>query len=147
MKLGGCSRKQKFSFSHFALYEIGRVFYEANVFFFSLVLLWKREGILWSKHLVLSHLALFENRRVFYETNVFFLRVGTFWNFNKQCFTLYCCLSGPKFSPLFPWPPNIMCCNFVIPFTFPGTSEREESKEEQQFTHPDCGDSNCPWEL
>ena len=33
---------------------------------------------------------------------------------NEQCFKLYCCLSGPKFPPLFPWSSNTMCCNFII---------------------------------
>ncbi len=30
------------------------------------------------------------------------------------CFTLYCCLSGPKFPPLFPWSSNAMCSNFIM---------------------------------
>ncbi len=33
---------------------------------------------------------------------------------NKQCFTLYCCLSGPTFPPLFPWSSNAMCCNLIM---------------------------------
>ncbi len=32
----------------------------------------------------------------------------------SSVFTLYCCLSGPKFPPLFPWSSNIMCCNSII---------------------------------
>ena len=36
---------------------------------------------------------------------------------NKQCFTLYCCLSEPKFPPLFPWSLDAMCRNFIM-YTF-----------------------------
>ncbi len=32
----------------------------------------------------------------------------------SSVFTLYCCLSGPKFPPLFPWSSNTMCCNLII---------------------------------
>ncbi len=33
---------------------------------------------------------------------------------NKQSFTLYCCLSGPRFPSLFPWLSNAMCCNSIM---------------------------------
>ncbi len=44
---------------------------------------------------------------------------------NKQCFTLYCCLTGPKFPPLCPWSSNAMCCTFTM-FIFSLVHQREE---------------------
>ncbi len=32
----------------------------------------------------------------------------------SSVFTLYCCLSGPKFPPLFPWSSNTRCCKLII---------------------------------
>ncbi len=32
----------------------------------------------------------------------------------SSVFTLYCCLLGPKFPPLFRWSFNAMCCDFIM---------------------------------
>ncbi len=49
--------------------------------------------------------------------NICFLQLLLVWTgwpklCNKQSFTLYCCLSGPIFRPLFHWPLKAMCCDF-----------------------------------
>ena len=70
------------------------------------------------------------------------------WNVISSVFTLYYCLSGPKFPPLFPWLSNTMCCNLIIYLLSLVHQRRErESKEEQRFTHPSHGNPNCLWEL
>ena len=51
------------------------------------------------------------------------------WSCNKQCFTLYCCLSGPTFSSLFPWSSNAMCCNSIM-YTLSLEHQREGGMDE-----------------
>ena len=47
----------------------------------------------------------------------------------SSVFTLYCCLSGPKFPPFFPWSSNTMCCNLIIYILSLVHQRRERAKK------------------
>ncbi len=61
---------------------------------------------------------------------------ATFWRgCNKQCFTLYCCLSRPKFPPLFPWSSNTTCCNLII-YILSLVHQRRMREQRRATIHP-----------
>ncbi len=67
----------------------------------------------------------------------------------KQCFSLYCCLSGPKFPPLFSGSLSAMCCNFIMYIFFLVRLREKGAKKSESSLFPTAKQvvaaGNCSW--
>ena len=70
-------------------------------------------------------------------------------NVISSVFTLYCCPSGPKFLPLFPWSSKAMCCNFIMYILSlvhqRGERARKSDDSPIQVTITQTVPGNCSW--
>ena len=53
---------------------------------------------------------------------------------NKHCFTVYCCLSGLKLPPTFPW--SLMLCAVILSCVYFPCSIRERKEQRGTTSHP-----------